>query len=282
MSRRRCDPLPRRAGAAAWRSAGRSSTSRPGAGERAQLLGPAERRRPAQPAGRRGVRDHPQEQRDGEHRAGDARAPCAASARAGWRPRRRRRTPAAARRARARGRPTGPTPARPARIPTNSASHTIAAPIAIPASAARNTVARGSPAGRGRAPGGRRPPRRAARARPRAGPTARRRSASAPEPPRHVAADGEQVVGHAVEQAHRAGCRRSCARAAGGLRASGTRCGRPRPARPSRRRNSSANEIVRVRASRSGRRASGASRRHGRPRRRSGAGRSPRGTARGC
>ena len=96
----------------------------------------------------------------------------------------------------------GPAPARPARIPASSASHTIAAPSAIAGERRRETRGRGSPA-----------PERTSSRRP-ASSSARsaRTAASTPhsagedregaQPPRHVAADGEQVVRHAVEQAH--------------------------------------------------------------------------------
>ncbi len=144
----------------------------------------------------------------------------------------------------------GPTPARPTRIPASSASHTIAAPDRDPGQRRPEHRRRGSP--RPERTSSRRPASSSARS--------ARTAASMPhsagedregaQPPRHVAADGEQVVGHAVEQAHARGSRRSCARAAGGPGASGRRCGRPRPARAEPRRKSSANEIVRVRASR--------------------------------
>ena len=75
----------------------------------------------------------------------------------------------------------GPGPARPARIPASSASHRRSLrPSRSPPSARRNTSARLTGAGRGRARGGRHPPRRAARAPPRAAPQPRRRSPKAP------------------------------------------------------------------------------------------------------
>ena len=231
--------------------AGRIRTAGRGAGERPQLLCPAQRRRPPQPAGGRGVRDHPQQQRDGEHRAGDPR---------GHAPRRRDlagdRADADEHRQRRderdREEDRGPGPGAADEDPDQQRQpDDRRARSRSPPSAARNACARLTGAGEDELRGGRRPPRRAARARPPGRPTARRRSRRRPAATtcsrRRSADRGARRRAGAPRRFSpklRSSCRRSCERR---VRARG----RPRPARPSRARNSSANEIVRVRASRS-------------------------------
>ena len=142
-----------------------------------------------------------------------------------------------------------PAPARPRRMPTSSASHTTAAPIAI--AGERRPEDRGAAHGAGEdelvaagvllgaqcADRGQHSPQTPAKI------------AKAPSAPRHVPADCQQVVRHAVEQPHGA----VVAEAARELQAVlerrvGVAVGRALDAAPSR--NSSANEIVRARASR--------------------------------
>ena len=188
------------------RQGGEEQHGRPRTGERAQLLGPAERGRPAQPArADGGVGDHPQ--RATRRRArrprcrvrqaprrGDlaASAPTPTKTGSGE-------TSASARNAE-------PAPAaRPARMPTSRASHSDHRPERrSPASDAANDRGAARRRRRGRAPGGRRPPPCAARGPRRAAPTRREHAAGAAEPPRHVAADGQQIVRHAVEEPQRA------------------------------------------------------------------------------
>ena len=175
MSRRRS--IPRRASSEerAWPA---PAGSAPPAGRRrtAQLLGPAQRRRPAQPAGRRvsatirrsSATASTAPAIPGLRRVGAiwlGSAPTPTNTGSGDRARVDRKTDARS--------PHG------REDPASSASQTIAAPTRSPASAARNTPAR-SPPRRGRARDGRRPPRRAARARPRAAPQPPRRSQKDP------------------------------------------------------------------------------------------------------
>ena len=278
--------LHRDPGRAASRSAvattGSTRTDGRGAGEGPQLLGPAQRRRPAHPAERvRGVGDHAQQQR--RPRAGRAEADRAraASARAGWRARLPRRTPARPRRWPARGRPTPATPTRPTRC-RRAAPATARPPRPAPtaASAARNAARRPTtPArtsSRRPASSSARSARTAANKPHTAAKTGRRR----PRRQASVAADGYQVVRHAVEQPQPPGSRRRCARARRGPR---RRVGAA--VVDALRRGDEERTAARTRACARARRAA----RGGRPRqpgrtaagRRSGAGRSPRATARG-
>ncbi len=136
----------------AWRARARSSSHWPARRRTAKLLGrpsgvvqaasrPTRCPRPSAGAARR--------------RAPRRRSavPCAASARPGWRPRPRRRRHGSGEDERDREEDRGPRPGTAGEDPASSASHTIAAPIAIPRARSR-TPRRGSPARRGRAPGG--------------------------------------------------------------------------------------------------------------------------------
>ena len=243
-----------------------------GSGERAQLLGPAERRRPAQPAEPVGrVGDHRAAGRaSAEHARRELERDRVGSARAGSRPRRRPTKTGSDRDDRERqvGRAAHGQAA--GRKPTKSASqqHRPRRPRSRRA-AATNAAARGRRRRRARAPAG--PASSSARSARTAAEQPAERGEDRQRPadaPAGVAADGEQVVRHAVEQAHGVVVAEARARTRAGRRAVGYALRDSRsPGRPyEREQESSANEIVRRARRRTHGARSALAARHGRPR----------------
>ena len=208
------------------------------AGERAQLLSPAERRRPAQPAGAAcGVGDHPQQEQQPDGRAAELERDAArrrelardsADADAHRHDRRRRQ---------GRGRPSRRRAVRPGRSRRTRPARAAGCPRAIAASAARFAVRRPTGPGQHELQPARLllGPQRAHRCeQAEDGGGDRQRPADAPG---GVAADRHDVAGLAVEEPERPCCRRSCGRTRAGRRVSGRRGG----SRPAGRRSTTAN-----------------------------------------
>ena len=239
-------------------SAGRTSTRGLGAGERPQLLGPPQRRQPPQPPGRRRVGDHPQQQREDERRAGDPgrhapRRRDLAGHRADTDEHRQRRHERDREEGRAR---------RPRHVPTGIAGQqrepeAIGAD-ATAASAARNASPRPTAPAR---TSSWRPDSSSARSARTAPKSAHSPAKIRQAPSRH---DSQPPVVTQVVRARRRAAAGRPVRPEGARelprarRASGRRCGRPRACPLEAKANSTANEIVRTRESRSARRKSGA------------------------